>query len=122
MENARTEPLIAWQWRFYDEGHCDRTNLLVHLFTVPLFIGGTLATPLAAALRTPWLAVFGLGAMVAAIAAQGRGHLRERTGPRPFRGPGDAVVRIFAEQWITFPRFVATGHFAHAWRAARAAE
>ena len=49
--------------------------------------------------------------------AQGRTHRLERTAPSPFRGPGDVVARIFAEQWFTFPRFVASGGFARAWRA-----
>jgi hypothetical protein len=36
--------------------------------------------------------------------------------PVPFAGPVDVVSRIFAEQLITFPRFVLSGQFARAWR------
>jgi hypothetical protein len=36
--------------------------------------------------------------------------------PVPFRGPLDVLVRIFAEQFVTFPRFVLTGGLARAWR------
>jgi len=120
MENdtTRTEPLLAWQWRLYGNAHRHRANLAVHLATVPLFVGGTVAVALGAAVR-PWLAVVGLAAMGAAVALQGRGHQHEQQAPSPFRGPGDAVARIFLEQWITFPRFVLSGAFGRAWRAAR---
>ncbi len=123
MENQPSVPvrLIAWQWQSYGESHHDRANLVVHLVTVPLFLCGTVALPLAAALGTAWLAPVGLGAMVAAVALQGRGHRRERTAPRPFRGPWDVARRIFVEQWITFPRFVLTGALARAWRSMGAA-
>lgn len=30
--------------------------------------------------------------------------------------PLDVVVRIFTEQWVKFPRFVASGGFARAWK------
>ena len=109
--------LIAWQWQSYGEAHRDRANLAIHLLTVPLFAGGTLALPLAL-LLSPWLAPAGLAAMAAAIGLQGRGHRHEQTAPRPFRGPWDVLRRIFVEQWITFPRFVFTGGLARAWRAA----
>lgn len=56
--------------------------------------------------------------MAAAVAAQGRGHAREATRPVPFRGAADVAVRIVVEQWVTFPRFVLSGGFAAAWRAA----
>jgi hypothetical protein len=117
-DNPRTEHLLAWQWRLYDNAHRDRANLAVHLTTVPLFLAGTVAVVLAPAVR-PWLAAVGIAAMGAAIALQGRGHHREENAPSPFRGPRDAVARIFLEQWITFPRFVWSGGFARAWRAAR---
>ena len=48
------------------------------------------------------------------MAMQGRGHRRER--PAPFAGALDMILRIFAEQLITFPRFVLSGEFARAWR------
>jgi hypothetical protein len=120
MENAltRTEHLIPWQWRLYGEAHRDRGNLAVHLATVPLFLAGTVAVVLAPAVK-PWLLAVGLAGMALALALQGRGHHREQQAPRPFRGPRDAVARIFLEQWITFPRFVLSGGFARAWRAAR---
>ena len=49
---------------------------------------------------------------VAAFAVQGVGHRRERVAPEPFASPGDFVARVFAEQFITFPRFVLMGQWA----------
>jgi hypothetical protein len=108
--------LLDWQWALYANGHHDRTNLALHAATVPLFWIGTLALPLAP--LAWWLPLAGIAAMAGAVVAQGRGHAREATAPVPFRGPADVVVRLLAEQWITFPRFVVTGGFARAWRAA----
>ena len=100
----------AWQWAGYPTFHGDRANLLLHLVAVPLFIGGTLAV-----LASPfvgWGALgAGLGAMALSLAAQGRGHRREGRPPEPFLGPGDFVGRLFVEQFVTFPRFVLSGHY-----------
>jgi len=63
-----------------------------------------------------WLAPAGLAAMAVAVALQGRTHRLELTAPIPFRGPGDVVARFLAEEWVTFPRYVASGGFGRAWR------
>jgi hypothetical protein len=107
--------LLAWQWSLYADAHQARLNLILHVLTVPLFWAGTLG--LLASWRSPWLALGGVAAMAAAMGTQGRGHARERVPPVAFAGPADALGRIFAEQWITFPRFVLSGGFARAWRA-----
>ena len=99
-------------------GHADRTNLLVHVLTVPFFLAGTVAVLASPVLGPVWPAS-GLAGMVVAIDLQGRGHKRERVAPAPFRGPLDVVARLFVEQWVTFPRFVLSGGFAHAWRSGR---
>jgi hypothetical protein len=112
--------LVSWQWNLYPAGHRDRRNLLLHALTVPIFELGTLAL-LAAPLAGPWLAPAGLAAMAGVMAVQGRTHRLETTAPVPFRGPGDVLGRILAEQWLNFPRYVATGGFARAWREAGAA-
>jgi hypothetical protein len=110
--------LLQWQWTLYPDGHRDRTNLILHLATVPLFMAGTLALGLAAWLSL-WLLAAGPAAMMTAMALQGRGHKRETTAPVAFNGPFDVLARIFAEQWITFPRYVASGGWMQAWRASR---
>jgi hypothetical protein len=60
--------------------------------------------------------------MVAAILLQGRGHAIEVTRPVPFEGPLDVVARLFAEQWVTFPRYVLSGGLGRAWVAAAKGE
>jgi hypothetical protein len=110
--------LVKWQWQNYPDNHRDGRNLLIHILTVPLFMGGTVAL-LVAPWLSLWLVAAGPAAMAAAMALQGRGHQRETTPPIPFAGPLDVVARIFVEQWITFPRFVAAGAWSAAWRARR---
>ncbi|MGH8153437.1 MAG: hypothetical protein ACREPF_11995 [Rhodanobacteraceae bacterium] len=39
----------------------------------------------------------------ASLFAQGRGHRIDSTPAEPFTGPLNAIARIFAEQWLTFP-------------------
>ncbi|WP_224372432.1 terminase [Hyalangium versicolor] len=112
----RSEGLLTWQWNLYTDNHSQRSNLIMHAVTVPLFQLGTLLL-FTSPLTSIWLALPGLVGMVGAMAVQGRGHRLETTPPVPFRGPLDVVARIFVEQWITFPRFVLSGGFARAWRA-----
>lgn len=113
----RSHGFLAWQLASYDASHHDRKNLRLHIVTVPVFMAGTMAA-IIAPFTSLWLAPVGLFAMFAAIATQGKGHKNEKNAPAPFQGPRDVFARIFAEQWITFPRFVLSGGFAKAWRAA----
>jgi hypothetical protein len=118
--DTRDGALLAWQWSIYPEGHRDRRNLAVHILTVPIFMTGTCTLVLAPFVAGwpagAWLAAGGVLGMAAAMALQGRTHRLEATPPAPFRGPLDVLSRIFAEQWITFPRFVLSGGFVRAWR------
>ena len=103
--------LLAWQWSDYAAKHQDRLNLLLHIVTVPLFQVGTLVVLCALFAASGWAAAVGVVCMVGALAAQGRGHKREPETPTPFDGPADFVTRFFAEQWVTFPRFVLSGRW-----------
>ena len=107
--------LLAWQWSIYPAGHRAHVNLALHFATAPLFLLGTLAVVLSP-LWTWRLAATGVFAMLVAVVAQRRGHQAEASPPRPFRGLGDFLARFFVEQWVTFPRYVLSGRFAHAWR------
>jgi hypothetical protein len=112
--------LFAAQFSFYPRAHADRRNLVIHALTEPLFVAGV-GMVASAAWVGGWRAVVaGFVAMIVAMAAQGRGHRLEQQPPLPFRGPLDVVARIFAEQLVTFPRFVLSGGFARAWRGAGA--
>lgn len=112
----RSPNLLAWQWRLYPDNHTDRTNLLLHVLSVPLFLLGTVTLVAAPLSGHPWGALAGPVLMVGAMAAQGRGHKRERVPPVPFSGAGDVLGRILIEQWLTFPRFVLSGGLVRAWR------
>jgi hypothetical protein len=106
--------LLRWQWDGYEEFHVRRQNLLLHLFAVPGF-----CVTLLAGLASLAILRFGvaLGCFVATIVCfglQAFGHKGEANPPIPFDGAMDAVMRIFAEQFVTFPRFVLSGR----WRAA----
>lgn len=118
MSTDRAGGTLAWQYRHYPEFHGSRTNLIIHLITVPIFQLGTLLLtgPLWGAW---WLALVGVGMMVTAMAAQGRGHGIEKNPPVPFAGPLDVLVRIFAEQWIAWPRWMISGGFADAFYKAK---
>ena len=110
--------LVSWQWQGYSANHVTRSNLVLHLITVPMFIAG-----LAAVIASPLIGPIGLagaGAMAIALIAQGRGHRGEPTAPVPFTGPGDFVSRFVVEQLVNFPRFVGSGGWRRAWIAASA--
>ncbi len=115
MNTERT--LLERQWAGYGDAHRERLNLAVHAATVPVFWFGTCALAVAPVAHFSW-AVVGVVALALSLVAQGRGHRGEEGAPAPFQGPGDFLARIFAEQWITFPRYVLTGGFARAWREA----
>lgn len=110
--------LLAWQWEGYARFHRSRANLLMHILLVPLFLAGNLAL-VVGIMRLDWLeAAVGASCMASSMILQGRGHAGEHEPPVPFSSPANALSRIFLEQWITFPRFVLTGAW---WRALRAA-
>ena len=110
--SEREGGLLDWQWRGYSRNHRDRANLLIHMIGVPVFIAGVLAF-ITQVTRAQWFgAMVSAVVAVAAFAVQGVGHKRERIAPEPFAGPGDFVARVFAEQFITFPRFVLMGQWA----------
>ena len=101
--------LLAWQWEGYARYHQSRANLLLHIVLVPLFLSGNVLS-LVGMVRLDWKkALVGVVCTVASIALQGRGHKGEGVPPVPFTSRGNAIARIFLEQWITFPRFVFSG-------------
>ena len=109
---GREGGLLSWQWRGYSANHRDSVNLLIHILAVPAFLAGILAL-VTLSLRGQWIgALVALLVSLAAFALQGIGHKREPVAPEPFAGPGDFIARIFAEQFITFPRFVLSGQWA----------
>jgi len=108
--------LLQWQLDGYPEFHRGRVNLLIHIVAVPAFIASVVAL-VANLVMTHWVSAgVSFGVMLVAFAVQGVGHKREATPSIPFAGPGDALTRIFAEQFITFPRFLFSGGWDAAFR------
>ena len=100
-------------WTDYRRVHSRRSNLLIHLVAVPLFIGAVISVVLAVSRGDPLYALVSAAAAVVAMALQGRGHKLEEEAPRPFAGPGDFARRWFAEQFVIFPLFLLSGRW---WR------
>jgi len=86
---------------------------------VPLFWIGNVGLVMALAQLSLLLVAASIGCMVVALALQGRGHGLEPVPPEPFSGPLNFAVRLFFEQWVTFPRFVVSGGWRKALRKAR---
>ena len=101
--------LLEWQWSDYSVKHRSRANLLLHIVSVPLFQVGTVILAYAVMRYAAATAALGAACIIVALVAQGRGHRLEPETPTPFDGPVDFVSRFFAEQWVTFPRFVLSG-------------
>ena len=110
--------LLQWQWNGYPKYHQSKANLLIHIITVPIFITCT------AAMTVMLFKLNWLGALITAIlakiafAVQGIGHKREPNTSVPFSNPANAALRMFFEQWLTFPRFVLSGGWLRAYKSA----
>ena len=108
--------LLRWQWDGYPRYHQSRTNLLIHIVAVPLFLLGTIGVVVAIVQLSIVFLVTAIVCVVVAVALQGRGHRLEPIPPEPFSGPLNFVSRLFCEQWVTFPRFVISGGWGAALR------
>jgi len=112
--------LLRWQYGGYRLYHADRTNLLIHIVAVPAFVGCIGWLVASAVTRHPLQAAAATVGAAIAFAVQGLGHKREETPSIPFDGLADTLSRILAEQFVSFPRFVASGGFVTALRSERA--
>lgn len=109
MKTFDLRRLLAWQWQVYGNAHQDRRNLLIHLVAVPLFAAGALGVLAGALGLDAPTAGAGALAMLAGFALQGFGHRFERNAPPPFASRKEFFARILTEQFVIFPRFVASG-------------
>lgn len=112
--------LTRWQWQDYGDYHQTRRNLRIHLVAVPAFQAGNLLVLIGAARWAPAMAVAGVVLSMVAFGVQGFGHKKELLVPKRFTGPLNFLGRMFMEQWVTFPRFVASGGWLRNWREAKA--
>ncbi|MDM4766451.1 terminase [Pelomonas sp. SE-A7] len=101
--------LIREQQLGYAQFHADRTNLRLHLLTAPVFQLAHLGLLVSLGQGHWGAALAWVGLALFAIAIQGRGHAMEARPALPFTGPLNALLRIEAEQWITFPRYALSG-------------
>lgn len=100
---------LQWQWSGYGSSHQNKTNLLVHMIAVPLFMVASASALCALVTRSLYTLFVSVLCFNASLIMQRHGHKLEPVQPEPFKNGFDFVCRIFAEQWITFPRFVLTG-------------
>ena len=107
----RIDELLKWQWDGYSKFHQSRSNLLIHIIFVPLFVIGFILF-LVSLVFLKWpLMLSALLLMVMSFALQGVGHGKEQHSAVPFSGFRNAVLRILFEQLYTFPKFVLTGEW-----------
>jgi hypothetical protein len=111
--------LLKRQWDGYPRYHQLRANLLWHLILVPMFVAGNILLVVALLRASILLGVAGVAAMIISISLQGTGHRKEQVPPEPFTSKGNAIARIFLEQWVTFPLFVWSGRWWRAFKTAR---
>jgi hypothetical protein len=105
--------LLETQWAGYGERHQDRLNLILHIVAVPLFWWGTLDLVGSILFSGLFAAFDGLVLMALSVFLQGLGHDREAVAPEPWAGPGVFALRLAAEQFVNFPRYVISGEW---WR------
>lgn len=100
-------------WSEYARVHAERTNLLIHLLAVPLFVGAFVFLLFSVWRGDGTSAVVASALCFGAMAMQGRGHRQEIEPPRPFSGPANFLRRWFTEQFVIFPLFLLSGRW---WR------
>src|ERR1700704_1193517 len=107
--------LLAWAWRETPPVHKNVTNLVIHVFAVPVFVLGHFLL-LAGLVFRWWLTIVGLLCIIVSTMLQGFGHSMEQQKVPAFTGPRDFVRRLYAEQFCNFWRFssVASGSQAFA--------
>lgn len=69
--------LIRWQWSGYRATHQNKTNLLIHLIAVPLFMAGTVMAVSALVSLSVSLLVASMLGLVLSLIMQRIGHQRE---------------------------------------------
>ena len=109
--NAMSFPeLLSWAWRETPPVHKNRTNLLIHIVAVPLFVLGHVLL-VAGFIANSWLFVVAILSVAVSLAAQKYGHSLERDQVPPFTGTRDFLRRLYAEQFCNFWRFLLSGRW-----------
>ena len=108
MSADRSPNLVAWQWSIYSDSHRDHANLLVHILAVPMFWAGSAMLLYGIFTLSFARVVGGVALLLVSLLLQITGHKHEKFGV-PLAGPRDFATRLLTEQFVNFPRFVATG-------------
>ena len=69
--------LLSWAWSETPPVHRNATNLIIHIFAVPLFVLGHVLL-VAGLIVDPWLLAGGAVSIVVSLAAQRYGHSLEQ--------------------------------------------
>jgi uncharacterized membrane protein YGL010W len=101
----------------YAQVHTHRTNLLIHLIAVPLFIAAHFGLILGIVQQKPWSALMGVSLIIVSLGMQRQGHALESQKPAPFRNGWNFMTRLYTEQFYTFPKFMLSGKFQENWLA-----
>ena len=99
--------------------HKNKRNLVTHLMTVPVFIGGNMAMA-----WSLWNGEFlggslWFGLAMAALALQAKSHRYEENSVASFKGPADFFRRLYLEQFFKFPAYVFSSEFRSHWQTRR---
>ncbi|MGB0563836.1 MAG: terminase [Spirulinaceae cyanobacterium] len=106
----------------YSHAHAHRTNLLIHLVAVPLFILAHVGLVAALSSRKPLPALMCVGVAAASLGLQRKGHDLEVQAPEPFSSGWNFATRLYTEQFYTFPKFVLSGELQQNWLGAQPQE
>ena len=106
----------------YSHVHAHRTNLLIHLVAVPLFVFAHVGLAAAIAYRKPLPALTCVGVAAASLGLQRKGHDLEVQAPEPFSSGWNFATRLYTEQFYSFPKFVLSGDFQQSWLGAQSQE
>lgn len=108
--------ILNQQWSDYAERHRNKLNLLIHIGTVPLVwiaglqvVGGLILMLIGVGGFSTLLTAAFLVAV--ALFAQAYGNSLEAVKPRTHADAKAFALNAVAEQFVTFPRFVLTGHW-----------
>ena len=109
--------LVDQQWGDYAERHRNKTHLMLKVVAVPLvWLAGVQAFGALLLMLMPGVSGFSvlLWALVLvaiSVFLQYRGAAMEASPPKPFAFTKDTALRLAADNFVNFPRFLLTGEW-----------
>jgi hypothetical protein len=86
--------------------HQHPTNILIHIFAVPVFVCASIGS-LSALFTAEFLSFAGYACLLlGSLAAQGYGHKLEQNKVKMFDSPLDFAKRVLLEQFYKFWRYI----------------